>query len=176
MSEYYYLIPSLPSLDFSEPCPLSAEAFLAMCKGNVSDRDYANLSTLDISGGEGCTFARRWSEFYAAFRTALSDARLRRSSAASSSKEQADPQIQQCIAQALAEENPLEAELIMLKFLYAKAGEMAGLAWFDTDALFCYAVKLRILQRKDLFSAREGKAEFNRLFAGLQSVIFETNT
>lgn len=187
MSEYYYLLTSLPSLSFDQKAPLDMKGLLALCKGNISQRDYDNLKAFTISGGHGCRLAERWTEFHRQFQARLTAERQRKhgepvASAVVSALED-NRAIYACISQAMSlsaseggKGNPLEAEIFMLEFLYRQADEMIGLSCFDTDALFGYAAKLLILNRKDVFSALEGRAEYQRLFSGLQGVMFDTNT
>lgn len=170
-------------MSFDQKAPLDMKGLLALCKGNISPRDYDNLKAFTIKGGRGCRLAEKWTEFHRRFQARLTAERQRKHGEPVAFAPEDDRAIYACISQAMSisaseggKGNPLEAEVFMLEFLYRQADEMIGLSCFDTDALFGYAAKLLILNRKDMFSALEGRAEYQRLFSALQGVIFDTNT
>ena len=68
-------------------------------------------------------------------------------------------------------ENPLESELLLMRFQWEKAEELLSTRVFDREVLFTYAIQLALLERKALFTPLEGNAEFKRLFSNLQSII-----
>lgn len=169
---------SLPSLSLGSKAPFSMEEFLALCKGNVSEADYMSL----CKGTSGCEFSRKWDCFYSSFLTELCNQRRRVHLVAVEAASETDVGISSVVSQAIAmssgdavTRDPLAAELLMIKFLYGRADEMVGLSQFDQNALFGYQVKLRLLSRKDEFSALDGKAEYQRLFSNMQSIIFDTS-
>lgn len=184
MAAYYYMMSSLPSLSLGARVPFSWNGFLSMCKGNVSGSDYQALSQLTLeNAGNSCRFSTEWTAFYGKFSSLLANVRARRHSVTQEGAPETDLAISSCVNQAVnlaygetGIGKPLEAELFMLDFLIKSVDRMVGLAQFDQNALFGYAVKLLLLLRKDEFSAMEGKAEYRKLFSNMQSVIFDTST
>lgn len=177
MASYYYFMSTLPMLSFDRKLPFDWAAFLSLAKGNVGRSDYEALSSLTLQGGGGTPFCRQWAEFYGGFEEALAEGRARARGAQAPGKARAaasDPGAASCVGEALAEENPLKAELLMLRFLFRRAEEMGGAELFGQRALMAYAVKLLILLRKARFSTLDGKAEYERLFSNMRSIVFDT--
>lgn len=167
-------------LSFDRRLPFGWKAFLALAKGNIKERDYRNLASLEMAGGGSSPFAREWGRFYGEFEEALAQGRARArglSPQGKAGRAASDQGVASCVAEALAlsRENPLKAELLMLRFLFARADEMAGLELFGERALMAYAVKLLILARRSRFSAIGGEAERERLFSNMRSVFSDTN-
>lgn len=168
MLAYYYLISSLPSLSFEQEAPFDKEGFLAVCKNHVSKAQYEALKGVSIEGGKGCSFITKWTAFYAKYKKALTVARTKQKRGLD-----ADMQMDSFISQAISlnEQNPLEAEVFMLKGLFKVATELSTTDPFTEDALFSYCLKLQLIIRKDKFSELSGKTEFNRLFTNMQNTI-----
>jgi hypothetical protein len=82
-----------------------------------------------------------------------------------------DALVYEVVKKAVEQENPLEAEISLLRLLYNKVEELKGSHFFDEVSLFAYALQLRMLERKGHFIPIEGNTEFKRLFTGLQSII-----
>ncbi len=48
LTQYYYLVASLPLLLFDDPAPLTSPAWLEMCREQVAAGDYALLSRISF--------------------------------------------------------------------------------------------------------------------------------
>ena len=48
MTQYYYLVASLPLLLFGDPPPFSSRAWLDMCREQVAEGDHALLSRISF--------------------------------------------------------------------------------------------------------------------------------
>lgn len=185
MSNYYYLMTSLPMLKFSDSDVMSYDNFLSLCKGNVTQKDYQWLEKIKLNEASGSKFLNQWAFFYNQLSEELT---LQRSKKLGKEKPQEDFQgsrenrivniVNQAVTKALGEKtelevnNPLEAELSLLEFMYKEIDEMVGLHTFDKIALAGYVIKLQLLNRKIQFSAMDGAAEYKRLFSNMQSVIY----
>ena len=73
---------------------------------------------------------------------------------------------------ALAAKNPLESERILLDYEFRNLDLLIGPHMFDEEALFGYAIKLRLLERLTSFEHEKGKAEFESLFDGIQQRVY----
>ena len=67
--------------------------------------------------------------------------------------------------------NPLEAEKMLLSFQFEKLDELVSMHYFDDCALFGYALKLKLLERKTIFKQESGKKEFSRIADVLEKQI-----
>lgn len=182
MSSYYYLVATLPMLRYEDSSPMSHEAFLELCHGNISDSDYrlvcsASLSSSaasDAEGGKSHPFLRKWEGFRDMVAKELNDQRARKLELGGDRyKNDGDKEyrISETVRAALAASNPLQGELLLMQLYWKYLDDLSGLHTFDIEALLAYAVKLQILERKSRFTLQEGNSEFKRLFSNLQSKI-----
>lgn len=167
---YYYLLSSLPMLKTDGTMPISYDAFLAMCKENVSDTKYAILKRLSLSSREGPLLSE-WGKFYAAFREELAYQRNQRLGRKTEAPSQKDAGLIKAIASAMQMQNPLHAEEALLAFEFQKVDALIGTHYFDDHALMGYALKLRLLERKNAFEKEKGKKEVSRIIGKIEEQI-----
>ncbi len=148
--------------------PLSYPEFLAMCKTSVGERKYAQLEALTLSDDRGPLLGE-WSKFYRACRRELGALRRKRHGRPAS--DAADGALSGAIAAAIANKDPLEAENALLALQFQKVDELIGNHLFDDCALMGYALKLKLLERKDVFEQGSGRAELERILGGLEEQI-----
>ena len=79
------------------------------------------------------------------------------------------------ISLAIADENPLNAEKTLLSFLFGRLDLRIGTHDYDDYALFGYALKLKLLERKTVFNTEKGKAELDKLVKSLEEQITKIN-
>ena len=60
--------------------------------------------------------------------------------------------------------NPLEAELAILKYKYDYLEDKLANQVFSQEVILGYALKLKLLLRKDLFTVEAGNAQYGILF------------
>lgn len=169
MASRYYFLSSLPMISFSLSSPMTWESFLYQAKGNVSDSDYALLVSLEDSEAEGCAFLKSYKAFCTSLDGAINEKRnvsLGRS--AKSALDSSDYEIQKTCKAVFEAKDPLEAELLIMKSRFEYLDSLKGFENFSRSALLCYALQLRILIRKDLFTKENGNSEYQRLFSELQ--------
>jgi len=176
---------SLPMLQFSDSDVMSYDKFLSLCQSNVSEKDFEWLKKIKLDEASGTKFLKQWAFFYNQLSEELT---LQRSKKLGKEKPKDDFEssrenrivnvVNQAVTKALGEgtelevNNPLEAELNLLEFMYKEIDQMIGLHTFDKMALAGYVIKLQLLNRKIQFSAMDGSAEYKRLFSNMQSVIY----
>lgn len=174
MASYYYLVATLPTLRLDGPLSFSTETFLTLCKTQVSDRHY-HLLCKALSGEKAShPFLKAYQHFETMVSKELVEQRSRKLSLSDPAyRNDADKEgrISDTVRQALAQENVLEAELLLLTLHWKFLDELATLHTFDIEALLSFALKLKLLQRKSLFTREEGNAEFKRLFSNIQTEI-----
>ncbi len=171
MASYYYLIASLPELKSDAEMPVSYRGFLDLCQTVVSKPTYQLLENLTLSSDEG-PLVREWSEMYGALRRELNYQRslnLGKPYPASPDKDFVTAQV---VSSALAAKNPLESEQILLDFEFERLDELVGLHVFDDYVLFGYAIKLKLLERRDCFEHDKGSAEFRQLLGEVQQRVY----
>lgn len=167
---YYYLLSSLPMLKPDGDLPFTYNEFLKMCRTSLSNSKYEALRDLSLSSRKG-PLVSDWAEFYGAFTDELTEQRKKRLSSEGQPSRPKDDAVSKIISQAMNLKNPLAAEEMLLKLQFEKLDELTGTHCFDDYALMGYALKLKLLERKNSFRKESGKAEFNRIVNELEKQI-----
>lgn len=169
MPSRYYFLSSLPMLRYHERAPLTWEHFLSQALGNISNSDYKLLCLIPEGKDGGNSFLRKWYEVSAKISDAVNAQRK-----VNLGRDDVGPvvlrdyDVERVANLAMNAKNPLEAELILMKFGYDYLESAKGLEPFSENALLSYALQLRILLRKDGFSAEKGNEQYEKLFGIIQ--------
>jgi hypothetical protein len=163
---------------------MSSEAFRDLCKGALSDADLAvlNLCTLDpdaeggLSGAESSglrssAFINDWRNWERSLRLNLARyraQRLRRERGAALDPPDYPADAAAAAKAAVAMDSPLEAEIFLGKARWDAIELFQGIDYFSNNTLFAYLLKLRLLERRALFKAEEGFAEYTGLYASIK--------
>ncbi len=174
MASYYYLVATLPSLRYDGSLPFTTDDFLSVCKEQVSKSHIALLRQAVSGEHSSHPFLSQYQHFASMVQKELVEARSKKLSLSDSSyrndgEKQAN--ISETVRQALSNEDVLQAELMLIRLHWAFLDDLSALHTFDIEGLLSYALKLKILQRKSLFTREEGNAEFKRLFSNIQTEI-----
>lgn len=170
MASYYYLLSSLPLLKTQGEVPMDYETFLSMCKSAVSGGVYQTLEALTVASDKGPLLSE-WASFYRALSRELTyqrSVKLGRACAVPSDREAG---ITQAVTAAVNAEDPLTGERILLDLEFHRLDDMIGLHNFDERALFGYAMKLRLLERQQIFRHDRGVQSFDGLMAHIRQQI-----
>ena len=178
MASYYYLVASLPMLRFDADPPLDPEDFLSACRQSVSKHDFELIESVVSGSHDGSAvhnrFIGRWNTFLGTLGESLHEhraANLGLTDESGKAHADRDLRVDETVRSAMQAENPLEAELILLRLKWDMAGTLGESHVFDVEVLLTYAIQLLILERKARFVPMEGNAEFKHLFSNLQSII-----
>lgn len=170
MASYYFLMASLPMLRAEAKPPLSYAEFLERCKSCVGAGRYALLESLTPASDKGPLLGE-WSKFYAALQGELTDLRCERLGRQPQRRGGGDGALRREISAAVEGKDPLEAEKALLALQFKKLDELIGTHAFDDCALVGYALKLKLLERKNRFDQKKGRTEMDRILDGLQKQI-----
>ncbi|MCR5760966.1 MAG: DUF2764 domain-containing protein [Sphaerochaetaceae bacterium] len=172
MAAYYYLISSLPTLRTDAPMPISYEEFLRQCKSAVNANTYKTLCTLDANSSEsGISFVKQWTTFNGALMNELNRRRKEKFGKKVEANSDRNSEIEKVVNQALNAQNPLEAEKVLLDAQFSYLDSLVNMHFFDDNVLFGYAVKLRLLERQNVFDTEKGKQEFSGLYNSIHQQI-----
>lgn len=169
MASYYYLLSSLPMLAASAPPPFDYPTFLEMCRASVSPATYGALEQLSVDADRG-PLLRPWAAFYRRLREELRYQRLSRLGKPCQAPE--DRGAAAAVQAAIAAENPLQGEQLLLELEFRQIDALVGFHVFDDTALFGYALKLKLMERLYGFQFEAGKEEFVSLLNGIQQKIY----
>jgi hypothetical protein len=181
---YYYLAAQLPSLLYGQSAPMSSRAFLDLCKGVLKAGDMALLDfcTLDPDalsppggasyGPKPCpsAFINNWRNWERALRLNLARhrvQRLKREGGAAVDPPDYPADAAAAAKTAAAMDSPLEAEIFLDKARWDAIELFQGIDYFSSNTIFAYLLKLRLLERRALFKAEEGFAEYKGLYASV---------
>jgi hypothetical protein len=167
---------------------MTSQAFVDLCKKDLSPSDapLLDLCALDPDArkAEGAAYAESapasssafidaWRVWERTLRLNLArrrSVRLKRDggSAGGAIEPPAYPADAAAAAKAaFAIESPLEAELFLDQARWNAIESLQGLSYFGENAVYAYLLKLRLLERKALFKAEEGLAEYKTLYAAI---------
>jgi hypothetical protein len=167
MTSITYLMAGLPSLVFPDPPPLSGEAFREACRPWLSPPSFGQvvLAGLDIETVPRRDIRhpllRKWIAFESTLRNELVSIRSRRTGRESPSFREADGGFEGPVKSRLLQlegaQNPLDAEILLLRFRWDFLEEETALHHFDLYAVLGYALKTGILERVQCFDREEGR-------------------
>jgi len=169
LTQYYYLVSSLPMLLFDALPPFTSQKWLEMCHEHVSPDDYQLLSRI---GFNNLTIQNNdhpvWQAF-ASWETALrNELVLQR---AQRQNVHPDPFLREApfytsvtdtVKDAFAAGSPLAVEVALDRSRWHFIDELENGTQFDLGRLIAYRLKLLLLERKNRFRPEPGLASFNQ--------------
>ncbi len=152
---YYYLVASLPMLEFGMKMPFSYSDFLSCCQEQLSASDMEIIKRVNIFPPEDTQDSsltlREWKRFDTALRNELAKSRAHKRGKDPiqyiREEEYLEPFIFHFIQYVVNEDSPLEAESSLDRLRWEKIEELKKDHYFDIDCLITYALQLRILER-----------------------------
>jgi len=154
--KYYFFAASLPRLSFSEGLPFEVDDFVELCDENLSPKDTEVVRAL-ISGVDDETtnvknsFLKQWNDSEIELRNTIVKHRatVRKCDPDQFLREQdgSDYAVVKAVSDAYSKPNPLEREQSLDKFRWEQLELLGGTDFFDSNAIFAYALQLKILER-----------------------------
>ncbi|MBM3247825.1 MAG: DUF2764 family protein [Candidatus Omnitrophica bacterium] len=172
-SEYYYLVASLPMLDFAMAPPTSYEDFLEHCEEQLSEKDKEIILRATIEPTQttldNCATLQKYREFDRQLRNELVVVR-----AAKKEKEKSDyikgeyyanPFMAHYVYVIFSQDSPQEAERMLERMRWEVIEDLKSGHYFDVDYLVAYALELQILERWGKIDKAKGKAILEEIAA-----------
>lgn len=171
MTQYYYLVASLPMLFFDAAPPLRSADFLESCR-QQAPADHAQLARISLDalacmGGDPAA----WRE-YAAWETALRDElavqRAQRLGLDPAPFLRPGPFVAGLAAivkEALAAGTPLAIETALDRRRWSRLDELEAGTQFGVERLVVYRLKLLLLERRERFQPEAGRKSFAEGYA-----------
>lgn len=171
MSQHYYLLASLPSLELGEPIPLPEQTLRTLVGEHLAPDDVREFDAILTGAGTG-SFARAWR----AAGSLLDDARVRARAArlgvdAATRVEGAavpDLALAAAVADACAAADPREREWRLDTLRLRQLDELTWDRRFATDSVFAYGLRLRICAR---WAARDAEVGQTNLRQHMQRIL-----
>jgi hypothetical protein len=170
--KYYFFAASLPRLSFSEGLPFDVEDFVELCDENLSPKDAEVVRAL-ISGVDRDTsninnsFLKQWNDFEIELRNTIVKHRatVRKCDPDQFLREQdgSDYSVVKAVNDAYSKPNPLEREKTLDNFRWEQLESFGGTDLFDSNAIFAYALQLKILERWSKLDTEEGSERVQKI-------------
>jgi len=177
MAEYYYILSSLPMLNFYGKPPLPYPEFVERCTQWLSGRDLLQLRLAGIDVEEippeqvHNDLLNHWISFENTLRNELVKIRskaLRIPEEKYLRSESAfDPSARPFVHQAAETPSPHEAEIELLKIRWDFLTHFEAGHYFDLSALIIYGLKLQLLERMQDFDETKGQRLLEELSASV---------
>jgi hypothetical protein len=179
MVEYYYILSSLPTLDFYRESPLAYPEFVEQCTPWLYSRDLLQLqlARIDIENipleKVDNELINRWISFENTLRNELVKIRSKALQIPEEkylrSESAFDPGARPLVHQAIDEPSPHKAEIELLKIRWDFLTHYEAGHYFDLTALIIYGLKLQLLGRIQTFEKATGQQILEQLVALVHS-------
>ena len=174
MGSYYYLIAQLPYLVYGTKPPMSSENFKAMVGTLLDDNDAKMMRYLSFDGVFSndsceCAFIDNWRNWERALRLNLAKERaLKLKKDIPVTDIPFFPQEAAVAAsKAVDEKSPLDGEVLLDKARWNAIDAIAGNEYYSINGVYAYYLKLLLLERRQVFNAEKGFAEYKTLYASI---------
>jgi len=156
-NKYYYLVATLPQLDFGKPAIITKEGFLEEARKWLSPSDINILEQVDINDFKRSIAdlapLKEWKKFNFNLCSQLKIARITR-------KHPLDEKPSQEAARIMAEATPLLSEKALEKKRFYFLEEIEVDYYFDLNFLVVYFIKLQIIERLMSFDTKRAHTVF----------------
>lgn len=170
--QYYYLIAALPMLRLDAEPPMSTGEFIELCRQQLTEEDF-----IKFSSESGCLLSAEFEAWNTALKNELVKLRASRLGfdADESLKEGGIfAGLAELAREVFNQENPLEAELLLDKMRWNKISDLEALEYFSEEKLAAYLLKLKLLERRALFTREDGNENYRQIYetaAGSKAVL-----
>lgn len=171
---YPYLVSTLPMLGIDKQPPMSMEDFVELCREQLNQNDFAELDALlaEEELPTNNSFIIEWRSADTQLRNAVARARAAKLDGVDAGKWLKDHSgfdvvLENGVASAFQERNPALRQRALDLLLWEKASELAGFDEFSLNAIFAYALQLRICNiRSSQMDSEKGAARLAAVASG----------
>lgn len=151
-------------LRFADKAPMGWEEFMQAAQGRVGSSDMKLLCRIEKGDYTGCAFLKEWKRFCDKADSAVNARRRVTLGKDDAFSNEEDFELAKFGDSVMSAKNPLDAELLIMKFKFDYLDRAMFIKAFSQDCVLGYALQLRILIRKDLFDVDFGNAQYTKLF------------
>ncbi len=180
MNQYYYAVSSLPFLDFESAPLLTLSEFMDICRSTLTEKDFEVISSLHLNGLKGSDFSlsvlTKWVSWEGTLRNEI--AKLR----ADSLDMEAEPYLYAVESNTEAPgyagiayklDSPLLAEESIDRARWQFLDELESGHYFDLEKLIVYLLRLKILERRTMFTIEKGNENFQKIYENIKESVRE---
>ncbi len=172
MSGWYYLMAQLPALpsDTEIPLPVTEDYFLDLCSRFMDKKSLKILKGLSLEPprektSTGSAFVDSWYGWERQLRISLAIIRARRMNKNFVTDSMSFPaDVQQTARTACGFDSPLESEVFLNNARMEMMSRLSPSDGFSTDAVFAYALKLKLLIRIRKFNEEAGVSSYRKIY------------
>jgi len=172
VGNWYYLMSQLPSVTISmdKPLPVTEEYFMDLCSRFLDNKSFTILKNLSLEPPRegkktGSAFLDAWYENERLLRFALAKIRaLKLKKDVEFPMLSISPDIVQTARTACGMESPLAAEQFLNESRVQMLDRFAPFDQFSTDAVYVYALKLKLAKRMKSFTEEAGAASYRTIY------------
>ena len=174
----YYLMAQLPALDGltdTAPLPISEDRFLELCEQLLPEKMLAALKGIELvppkeAVATGYKFIDKWNAYERDLRFALGKVRAEKLGKSFDDNDNfISSELIQIARIAVENENPLEAEVFLNGYRARYLEDLRPSDPFCEDAVFYYALKLKIIARIKLFDSEKGTKAYQDIYNSIMS-------
>jgi hypothetical protein len=178
VSLYYYLVATLPALQFGAPAPMTSAEFLERCRSQLTEKDMlaiaaARLVSEPDSPPPECSASEMLPRYYAwerSLRNELARARGRKLGREAEKwirDADWDDEAMRSAQALLQAESPLEGEIALERERWARVDALRGLHAFDLEVVAAYRIQLQCLERLAGLGAEAGEERYRETYAAI---------
>jgi hypothetical protein len=178
LSQYYYVVASLPLLAYDMEKPYPVDAFVALCGEHLSDRDRRLLAEASLNWQAdrtaGTAVLADWWRFDRSLRNELVKLRAARRGEDAERHLQGETELlaaQETARNAFSQESPLQAEELLNRAGWSRLDELELGHYFDLEKLIVYYLRLQILERKKAFTPEKGTENFQSIYQSVTAIL-----
>lgn len=174
----YYLMSQLPALDGltdAMPLPISEDRFLELCEQLLPQKMLTALKGIELvppknAISTGYKFIDKWNAYERDLRLALGKVRAEKWGKNFVDDDNfVSGELIQIARIAVENENPLEAEVFLNGYRARYLEDLRPSDPFCEDAVFYYALKLKIMARIKLFDSEKGVTAYQDIYNSIMS-------
>ena len=178
MGNYYYTVSSLPYLDFDAEPVITMHEFIDICHSTLTKNDFETIESVSLSELEGMEssvpIVDRWISWESSLRNEL--VKLRGVSLGiESDRYLKDAEINTeapgIARSAFKMESPLAAEEAINKARWDFLNEIDVGHYFDLEKIIVYSLRLKILERKKMFTIENGDKNFQIIYENIKEAV-----
>jgi len=171
LSQYYYLVSTLPLLSYDSEHMASTGYYLEQCGKWLTARDYLILKTASISEFDshkpGCALLDKWRVWEVNLRNELVKLREQKKGLEGDAYLAKVPEVlgtAEIAREAAAQESPLAAEELLNRARWSFFDDLEVGCFFSIEKLIIYYLRLQILERKSLFNKEAGSERYKNIY------------
>lgn len=180
MGNYYYTVSSLPYLDFDAEPVITMHEFIDICQSTLTEDDFKTVESVSLSEPDGMNSSipiiRRWISWESSLRNELVKLRSVKLGVESGlyiRDAEINTEAPGVARNAFKLESALASEEVINKARWDFLDEVEVSHYFDLEKIIVYSLRLQILERKKMFTIKNGDKNFQIIYENIKEAVRE---